>query len=65
MKLTLAQWRRAKNITQEEMAKACGVHINTYRNWERSPTEIKIGNLEILVKQLGIEVSDIDFTSGQ
>lgn len=30
MGLSLKQWRLAKEISQEKMAAACGVHRNTY-----------------------------------
>ena len=38
MKLTLREWRRLKEVTQEQMAEVCGIHINTYRNWEEKPS---------------------------
>ena len=59
--LTLAEWRRAKGIAQEEMAKLCGVHVNTYRRWEEKPSEIKINYVGKLAERLGINVSDIIF----
>lgn len=34
MSLTVRQWRRAKDITQEQMAESLGIHVNTYQNWE-------------------------------
>ena len=40
--LTLEEWRRARNVSQETMAKVCGIHVNTYRLWEKSPGEIRI-----------------------
>ena len=63
MKLTLAEWRRAKNITQQEMATMCDVHINTYRRWEQHPEEIKVTYLDRLAQKLGVDVSDITFAS--
>ena len=59
--LTLAEWRRAKNISQEEMAKACGIHINTYRRWEENPTEIRICYADKMAERLGVNISDIIF----
>lgn len=59
MKLTLREWRRLKEITQEQMAEVCGVHINTYRNWEEKPSEIKISCAIKLAERLGITLDDI------
>lgn len=59
--LTLAEWRRAKNISQEEMAKACDVHINTYRRWEEDPSSIKIGYVATIAQRLGVNQSEILF----
>ena len=59
--LTLAEWRRAKNISQDEMAKTCDVHINTYRRWEENPSEIKVIYINKLADKLGVNVSDIIF----
>ena len=60
--LTLAEWRRAKNISQSDMAKACGVHTNTYQHWEKKPSNISIINAEKIADRLGIAVSDIIFS---
>jgi transcriptional regulator with XRE-family HTH domain len=59
--LTLAEWRRAKNISQEEMAQACDVHINTYRRWEEEPSSIKIKYVGTIAKRLGVKQSEIIF----
>ena len=59
--LTLAEWRRAKNITQGEMAKACNVHINTYRRWEEDPLTIKIQYVKPLAERLGVNISELNF----
>ena len=44
MGLSLKQWRLAKEISQEKMAAACGVHRNTYAAWEENPDDISVGN---------------------
>lgn len=61
MRLTLAEWRRLKNISQEEMANSCNVHVNTYRTWEKKPSEIRLSNAESISKRLGVPFSDIIF----
>lgn len=57
--LTLSEWRRARNVSQEQLAKVCGVHVNTYRLWERSPGEIRIDNAIKIADFLNISLDDI------
>lgn len=57
--LTLEEWRRARNVSQDKMAKLCGVHINTYRLWEKSPGEIRIDNAIKIADFLHISLDDI------
>lgn len=59
MKLTLREWRRLKEVTQEQMAEVCGIHINTYRNWEEKPSEIKISFAMKIADRLGITLDDL------
>ena len=63
MKLTLAAWRRAKNISQEEMAKSCGISIVTYRTWERDPGKIRIDDAVRIADILQIPLDDIILSS--
>lgn len=58
-RLTLEEWRRARNVSQEKMAELCGVHINTYRLWEKSPGEIRIDNAIKIADFLNISLDDI------
>lgn len=62
MKLTIKEWRRAKEITQEQMADSIGVHVNTYRAWEDNPEDIRIGKAVSIAEKLGISLEDILFT---
>lgn len=59
MKLTLKEWRGARGISQQEMADACGVHVNTYRSWEEDPINIKINHVFTITKILKITLDDI------
>ena len=59
MKLTFREWRRLKEITQEQMAELCGIHVNTYRIWEDKPSEIKISSAMKIADRLGITLDDI------
>ena len=59
--LTIKEWRRAKGITLEDMAKKCDVHVNTYRAWEEKPSEIKLSKASIIAEILDITLEDILF----
>lgn len=61
MRFSIKELRRAKEITQEEMASLCGVHLNTYRAWEDNPAEIKLSKAMIIARRLGIELKDVIF----
>lgn len=60
--LTVREWRRAKEISQAEMAKRLGVHVNTYQNWEKKPKTITIENGVKIAKALEVPMNDIDFS---
>lgn len=62
MKLTIEEWRRAKGISQEEMANLCGIHLNTYRAWEKNPGEIRLSKGVLIAEKLEIPIDDILFT---
>ena len=63
MQLTIRELRRAREISQEDMATACGVHVNTYRAWEENPAELKLSKAQIIAEKLGITVEDIFLSS--
>ena len=60
-RMTMRQWRRLKELTIEDMAKACGVHPNTYAAWERSPERVKIGDAVKVAEILGVDIDAIFF----
>ena len=62
MKLTLEEWRRAKKISQEQMAELIGVHVNTYRAWEENPGDMRLSKASIIADRLNITLDDILFT---
>lgn len=43
MRFKLVEWRRAKGITQDEMAKLLGISKPTYVRWEKAPENISMG----------------------
>ena len=57
--LTLMEWRRARNVSQEKMAELCGVHVNTYRRWENSPGQLRINQVLKIADFLKISLDDI------
>ena len=63
MGLSLKQWRLAKEISQEKMAAACGVHRNTYAAWEENPDDISVRNAKIIAKALHESVDTIFFNN--
>lgn len=63
MKLSLDAWRRARNISQKEMAEACNVSIVTYQTWERNPGKIKIDDAIRIANKLQIPLDDIILSS--
>ena len=63
--LRIDEWRRAKNITQKEMAKALGISLPTYLRLEKNPSEIKIETAYKIAKILGVAFEDIIFLPNQ
>ena len=59
MKLTLKAWRQAREKTQSDMAKACNVHINTYRRWESNPGIMPIDKAIAVSDCLQVRLDDI------
>lgn len=60
-RLSLAAWRRAKNYTQQEVAKGVGVHPNTIGRWETYPEQMSIGDAKKIAAFLEVSLDDIDF----
>lgn len=61
-KLTLAEWRRAKKISQQQVADSIGVHVNTIIRWEASPDKISLGDAFKITEFLGLTIDDVDFS---
>ena len=61
MALTLRQWRRAREITQEKMAEYLKIHVNTYQNWEDAPEKISIEKAMQIATILKVNLEDISF----
>lgn len=63
MALTIREWRRVKEITQEAMAQKLSIHVNTYQNWEKEPGKISWEKAVEISKILGVALDDISFES--
>lgn len=61
MKFKLVEWRRAKGITQDEMAKMLGISKPTYVRWERKPDNITIGFANKIAMIFETDLSNIIF----
>lgn len=59
--LTLRGARLAREMTQEEMADICSVHVNTYINWEKEPSKIPVGKAILICQSLNTSIDSISF----
>lgn len=59
MSLTMAEWRRIKKISQDEMAERLGISTMTVRSWEAHPEMIRLGYVPKIAEILGIDAKDI------
>lgn len=58
---TLAQWRKARGISQAQMAEMLNVHVNTYINWEKEPLHMKVSQALQCAGILEVALADIIF----
>lgn len=63
IRLTLKAARVLNNLSQREVAKLMGVHVDTYRKWEKRPDTITIGTAKKLAEVLNVDYNDIFFGS--
>ena len=61
MPLTLKQWRKVKEISQQTMAEKLNICRDTYDSWEKNPEKISIENAKKIVSILGVTFEDIFF----
>lgn len=61
MEWTLKQYRLAKEVTQEKMAAALNVHVQTYRKIEANPEKATIEQGKKICGVLGIPYDAIFF----
>jgi transcriptional regulator with XRE-family HTH domain len=56
---TIAQWRKAKYLTQEELGDMVGVSLHSISAWEVGSKQPRAKNMRKLAAALGIEPDQI------
>lgn len=50
----LRRWRKKKNLTQTQLARLAGIHLNTVHKYESTQSEIQLTTLTQICAALGI-----------
>lgn len=58
---SLEEWRRVRGVSQQAIADACDIHVNTYRGWEENPSRIPYGAAVRIASFLDVPFNDINF----
>ena len=61
MSFTIKQARKMADKSQNEMAKALKVHVQTYRKIERNPRTATVDQVKIIAEQTGISLDQLFF----
>ena len=58
---TLKQLRERASLTQEELARRCGIPVRTYQRWETGETEARpsVRQIKALCRELKIPIEDL------
>jgi DNA-binding XRE family transcriptional regulator len=59
MQFTLKELRARKNETQEQVANAIGVSLQTYNSWEKSISNVAVSKVNALAKHFGVKLTQI------
>ena len=59
MQYTLKELRARKNETQKETAKALGISLQTYNNWEKSISNISLSKAVALAEYFNVNIGDL------
>jgi len=59
--ITLRQYRRMKEKSQQYMADLLGIHVQTYRKIENNPSIATINQAKVISKELMIDYDEIFF----
>lgn len=63
MSMTLREWRRVKEISQQGMADRLNIAVGTYQNWERDPGRIPFGKAVEIARIFQVSLDDIRFST--
>ena len=61
MKLTIREWRKLKEVSQEKMAQKLGVHANTYAAWEKNAARIPVDKAFAIALIFDVTIDSIIF----
>lgn len=61
IRITLPAARKNANMTQKDLAKACGVSESTVSNWEKGRTEPTVSQARKIGEVVGINFDNIIF----
>ena len=59
--ITLPAARKLAGLTQEGLAKACGVSLSTVYNWEKYKSEPSVTQAKQIAAACGVDINDISF----
>ena len=59
MQFTLKELRARKNETQEQVASAIGVSVQTYNAWEKSISNVAVSKVNALARYFGVKINQI------
>lgn len=59
MQYTLKELRARKNETQEQVAAAMGVSVQTYNAWEKNISNVAVSKVNALAKYYGVRLTQI------
>lgn len=60
-KISMPAARKLRRLTQEDLAKACGVSTSTVGNWENGTSEISVAKAMLFAEACGLHYDDINF----
>ena len=60
-RLTIPVARKRANMTQEKLARLCGVSVSTISNWEKFKTEPSVSQAKRLADAVGLDYNEIIF----
>lgn len=59
IKYSLKELRARKNETQEDVAKALGISVQTYNAWEKNISNVGVSKVLALANHFGVKLTEI------